>query len=45
MASFTFFHYYYIFIYLKYMWELDENETFIVSKFCKYEDDDIVSVS
>ena len=25
------------------MWELDENETFIVSKFCKYEHDDIVS--
>lgn len=25
------------------MWELDENETLIVSKFCKYEHDDIVS--
>lgn len=25
------------------LWELDENETLIVSKFCKYEHDDIVS--
>lgn len=25
------------------MWELDDNETLIVSKFCKYEHDDIVS--
>lgn len=24
------------------LWELDENETLIVSKFCKYEHDDIV---
>eukprot|EP00069_Balaena_mysticetus_P001002 bmy_14968T0 len=25
------------------LWELDENETLIDSKFCKYEHDDIVS--
>lgn len=24
------------------LWELDDNETLIVSKFCKYEHDDIV---
>lgn len=24
------------------LWELDENETLIVNKFCKYEHDDIV---
>lgn len=24
-------------------WELDENETLIVNKFCKYEHDDIVT--
>lgn len=26
------------------LWELDENEIFIVSKFCKYEYDDIVFI-
>ena len=27
------------------LWELDKNQTLIVSEFCKYEHDDIVSVS